>query len=206
MLKSSFDFNSFFREAAEFFEAREIVLGEVDRLAGLGHTRPASLRIGLMFEVPALIHAPEKLFETADFISVGGNDLMQFYFAADRENERVRSRYNTLNMSFLAFLKQIVGRCNAAGTSVSFCGEAAGRPLEAVVLAALGFRELSMRSASIGPVKQALRNIHLGQVERLLAASEASGETSCRDRILSELGDLLQNVATVPMLRSADNL
>jgi phosphotransferase system enzyme I (PtsP) len=26
----------------------------------------------------------------ADFVSIGGNDLKQFFFAADRENERVR--------------------------------------------------------------------------------------------------------------------
>ena len=154
-----------------------------------------------MFEVPSLIHAPDRLFETADFVSVGGNDLMQFFFAADRENERVRSRYRTLNLSFLSFLRQIVERCSAGGTSLSFCGEAAGRPLEAAALVAVGFRELSIRSASIGPVKQALRNIHLGQVNDLLATAVAAGETSCHERLTAELGDLLQLSSVVPMRR-----
>ena len=151
-----------------------------------------------MFEVPALIHAPDRLFEIADFISVGGNDLMQFFFAADRENERVRERYETLNHSFLAFLRQIVARCDAGDTSLSFCGEAAGRPLEAVALAAVGFRDLSMRSASIGPVKQALRNIHLGQISDILAASAAAGEASCRDRLHSHIGDLVNPSGPYP--------
>jgi phosphotransferase system enzyme I (PtsP) len=40
----------------------------------------------------------EAFFELTDFISIGGNDLKQFFFAADRENERVRRRYDTLNL------------------------------------------------------------------------------------------------------------
>ena len=177
-------------EAEEFFQARDIVHGEVERLVGLGYARPERLKIGLMFEVPALVHAPDRLYETADFISIGGNDLMQFFFAADRENERVRRRYSTLNCSFLKFLRQIVQRCDATGTSLSFCGEAASRPLEAIALTALGLTELSMRSASIGPVKQALRSVDLGQVRQVLDRTLASGVTSARN----DLEDALKHI------------
>jgi signal transduction protein with GAF and PtsI domain len=38
-------------------------------------------------------------------------------------------------------------------TPLSFCGEDAGRPVEAMCFAAMGLRTLSMRPASIGPVK-----------------------------------------------------
>jgi phosphotransferase system enzyme I (PtsP) len=90
----------------------------------------------------------------ADFISIGGNDLKQFFYAADRENERVRRRYDTLNVSFLSLIEQIVERCADTDTPLSFCGEDAGRPIEAVCFAAMGLRTLSMRPASIGPVKR----------------------------------------------------
>jgi phosphotransferase system enzyme I (PtsP) len=123
-------------EADEFREARGMVEGEVARLTAMGYRRPESLKIGFMLETPSLVFAADRLFQEADFISVGGNDLMQFFFAADRENERVRQRYDTLNFSFLRLLRQLVERCNRLGTPVSFCGEAAGRPLEALVLAA----------------------------------------------------------------------
>lgn len=178
-------------EADEFFAARDIVLREVDRLSGLGYPKPEHLRIGLMFEVPALVNASDRLFETADFISVGGNDLMQFFFAADRENERVRQRYATLNATFLKLLEQIVSRCRASGTAVSFCGEAAGRPVEALALAAIGFSELSMRSASIGPVKLALRRANLADVRETIRASREAGETSCRERLSALTGAAL---------------
>ena len=121
---------------------------------------PEKLDIGAMLETPSLAYAPDAFFEMADFISIGGNDLKQFFFAADRENERVRKRYDTLNASFLTFLEFIVKRCNASKTRLSFCGEDAGRPVEAVAFAAMGLRTLSMRPASIGPVKALLRRIN----------------------------------------------
>ena len=47
-----------------------------------------------MLETPSLAFAPDRFFELTDFISIGGNDLKQFFFAADRENELVRRRYD----------------------------------------------------------------------------------------------------------------
>jgi len=167
-------------EADEYRGARALVEAEVIRLAALGHPRPEQLRVGMMLETPALAYAADRLFQEVDFISVGGSDLMQFFFAADRENERVRRRYDLLNFSFLRLLRQIVRRCDAAGTPVAFCGEAAGRPLEALMLAAIGYRELSMRAAAIGPVKRALLAVDLNEVRAEMERSDGAGATSCR--------------------------
>lgn len=167
-------------EADEYRAARGLLEGEVARLASMGHPRPERLRIGMMLETPSLVFAADRMFQEADFISVGGNDLMQFFFAADRENERVRRRYDVLNFSFLRMLRQVVQRCAAAGTPLAYCGEAAGRPLEALVLAAIGFRELSMRPASIGPVKRALLAADLGDLRAAMERADRSGETSAR--------------------------
>ena len=133
-----------------------------------------------MLETPSLIWSDDRLFVEADFVSVGGNDLMQFFYAADRENERVRQRYDILNFSFLRMLRHIVQRCDKAGTPLSFCGEAAGRPLEALVLAAIGFRELSMRPAAIGPVKRALLAADLTELRAAMEAADSAGDTSAR--------------------------
>ena len=116
----------------------------------------------------------------ADFISIGGNDLKQFFFAADRENERVRKRYDTLNASFLTFLQFIVARCAASNTRLSFCGEDAGRPIEAVAFAAIGLRHLSMRPASIGPVKELLRKIDLAEARSVIETARSAGAETIR--------------------------
>ncbi len=177
----------FIAQFDEFRAARDHVLRECEREEKLGHVLPSNVEIGAMLETPSLAFAPKQFFEMADFISIGGNDLKQFFFAADRENERVRRRYDTLNVSFLSFIEQIVNRCNETETPVSFCGEDAGRPIEAMCFAAMGLRALSMRPASIGPVKHLLRRVDLDEVKAVINKSRASGVQSVRGDVMEWL-------------------
>ena len=136
-----------------------------------------------MLETPSLAYAPEDFFTAVDFLSVGGNDLKQFFFAADRENELVRRKYDTLSSSFLTYLKFVIKRCKELKTPISFCGEDAGRPIEAVCLCAIGFSSLSMRPASIGPVKHLLRRVNLEELNNIMNSEIASGSSSVRTAV-----------------------
>ncbi|MFB2594590.1 phosphoenolpyruvate--protein phosphotransferase [Paracoccus sp. p4-l81] len=168
---------------AEFDAARQMLLDEVQAEARLGHAVPERLEIGAMIETPSMAFAPDSFFQSCDFVSIGGNDLKQFFFAADRENERVRRRYDMLEPSYLAMLRQIIARCRDNGTSLSFCGEDAGRPIEALTLAALGVPMLSMRPASIGPVKHLIRHTDLaGLAERVAERAAQPGVTGAQMR------------------------
>lgn len=174
-------------ELSEFQAARAHVLRELHREKSLGHSVPERIEIGAMMETPSLAFAPKSFFELTDFISVGGNDLKQFFFAADRENELVRRRYDTLNLSFLSFLEQIIARCAESGTPLSFCGEDAGRPIEALALAAIGFRTLSMRPASVGPVKALLRKVNLAEARAVIDRAREAGAESARPMLMDWL-------------------
>ena len=171
----------------EFADARAEWDKAVERERILGHPLPETHEVGAMLETPSLAFAPDAFFRDVDFISIGGNDLKQFFFAADRENERVRRRYDTLDTSYLSLIETIVGRCAAADTRVSFCGEDAGRPIEALVLAALGLRMLSMRAPSIGPVKHLLRRVNLDEARTVIDAARAAGAPTVRPAIRSWL-------------------
>ncbi len=177
----------FVAQIEEFRAARAEIDKTLAREAKLGHKLPSSIEVGAMLETPSLAFAPDKFFEEVDFLSIGGNDLKQFFFAADRENERVRKRYDTLNLSFLSFLEGIVQRCAATGTPVSFCGEDAGRPVEALCFAAIGLRTLSMRPASIGPVKSLLRRCDLDEVRKVIDDARERGEMSVRSSVMEYL-------------------
>ena len=174
----------FVAQFEEFRAARREVDKALAREEKLGHVLPATIEVGAMLEPPSLAFAPEKFFEEVEFISVGGNDLKQFFFAADRENERVRRRYDTLNVSFLTFLEGIVERCRKTDTPLSFCGEDAGRPVDALCFAAIGFRTLSMRPASIGPVKSLMRRCNLDEVREVINAARDRGEMSVRTDVM----------------------
>ncbi|WP_300031897.1 phosphoenolpyruvate--protein phosphotransferase [uncultured Roseobacter sp.] len=177
----------FVAQLEEYREARRLMDKTLAAEERLGHRLPEAISIGAMLETPSLGFAPMKFFEEVDFLSIGGNDLKQFFFAADRENERVRRRYDTLNVSFLSFLEKIVERCEVSGTPLSFCGEDAGRPVEALCLAAIGLRALSMRPASVGPVKSLLRRSDLSEVRKVITDARHRGEMSVRPAIMEWL-------------------
>jgi phosphotransferase system enzyme I (PtsP) len=118
-----------------------------------------------MLEVPSLAWQLDGLCKIADFISVGSNDLQQFFFASDRGNTRLAGRYDPLHPALLRFLHHIAEAGRRHGIPVGVCGEMAGRPLEAMALIGVGFRSISMQPAGIGPVKMMLRSLSVQRLE-----------------------------------------
>lgn len=153
---------------AEFRAARALMLSEALRVGA----NPAQLEIGTMLEVPSLLWQLDQLMEEADFVSVGSNDLMQFLFAADRGAPALVDRYDLLLPPVLDLLEHVRERAAAArggrGIPVSVCGEAAGRPVEAMVLAALGFTTLSMSAASVPLVRAVLSELDLARFRHVM--------------------------------------
>jgi phosphotransferase system, enzyme I, PtsP len=143
----------------EFCAARDLLNAELKRMAALGKAVPDQVRVGSMVETPAIVWQLESLLNEADFVSVGANDLMQYFFAADRENPRVSERYDIFNPGSLKMLGHIAKVCRAANKPVSVCGEIAGRSAEAAVLIALGFSELSVPPDAIGPIKRMILSL-----------------------------------------------
>lgn len=149
---------------AEFRMARALLDAEMEHMQRFGHKMPAKLRVGSMIETPAIVWQLEDLLHEADFVSVGANDLLQYFFAADRENTRVAERYNIFNPGCLRMLSHIAQTCIARKTPASVCGEIAGQTAEAALLIALGFTELSVAPASIGPIKRMILSLDQGSL------------------------------------------
>jgi len=146
----------------EFVRAKALVLREHAYLLRHGHELPTDVRLGVMLEIPSLLFQIEEICKSADFVSVGSNDLMQFLFAVDRENRMVANRFDPLSAPSLRALRLIAETAKACGCPVTVCGEIGGRPLEAMALIALGFDSLSMAPTSIGPVKAMLLALDAG--------------------------------------------
>lgn len=184
----------FIAEHEEFKRAKVEFMAALEAERKLKHPLPSDYKLGAMLEMPSLAFASDAFFKDVDFISIGGNDLKQFFFAADRENELVRRRYDTLSPAFLRFLHHIVKRCETSGTSLSFCGEDAGRPIEAMALAALGITTLSMRPASIGPVKNLLLQADLTKVRKTIELGLAQPDTDLRQHLSTLASPFLKQI------------
>ncbi len=177
-------------EPKEFFQAKDMILDEITRERNRNRIVPNLIQIGAMLEVPSLAFAPNSFFKCVDFLMVGGNDLKQFFFAADRENEKVRKRYDILSSSFLSFLKLIVKKSEEYKLPLSYCGEDAGRPIEALVLCSLGFKTLSMQPNCIAPVKSLLRCIKLSQIKKIVDYALDSNYSTVRKQVIQYLEDI----------------
>jgi len=169
----------------EFDQAKGVVERELTYLRQHGHTLPERVDVGTMVEVPALLFQLDELLKRADFLSVGSNDLFQFLFAVDRGNSKVSERFDTLAAPVLRALRSIVQKGNAAGKSVSLCGEMASQPLGALALLALGYRSLSLSPTAHGPVKALILELDVAKAEAMMKPllDAPSGSVSIRDRL-----------------------
>jgi phosphotransferase system enzyme I (PtsP) len=166
---------------AEFRQARGLLFAEAARI----RPAPAPLSVGTMLEVPALLWQLDDLMREADFVSVGSNDLLQFIYAADRATPALAERYDFLSPSMLSLLDGVAIAAAGRKVSLSLCGEAASRPLDAMVLLALGFSNLSMSASSLLAVKETLSKLDLRAFRPFLATLRrtAGGYSSLREPI-----------------------
>jgi phosphotransferase system enzyme I (PtsP) len=148
--------------------ARALIDRERELLQRRGLTGPTQVLLGAMIEVPSLLYELDALLPRVDFVSVGSNDLLQYFFASDRNNARVSARYDPLSAAPLRALRTIADAAARHKRHLCLCGEIAGRPLEAMALIGIGYRAISMSPASIGPVKSMILSLDAASLQRWL--------------------------------------
>jgi phosphotransferase system enzyme I (PtsP) len=165
---------------AEVEAAHSLVARELDFVRRHGSQAPKKILFGIMAEVPAVLFDLDTILRKVDFVSVGSNDLLQYLFAADRANDRVSGRYDALSVPALRTLALVAEKCRVHRVPLSLCGELAGRPLEAMALIGIGYRNLSMAPASIGPVKAMILSLEAGKLEAAVKGAMSSHPESLR--------------------------
>jgi phosphotransferase system enzyme I (PtsP) len=168
----------------EFEQSYDLLMHENQRLQGFGHKVPSQLRVGAMLEVPALVWQLDRLLPKLDFLSVGTNDLMQFFFASDRGNPMVSARYDLLSLPSLRLLSHVREICDKHDVPVSICGELGGQPLEAMTLMGLGYRGFSLSSASVGPVKRMIRSVNMNRLDLAVSGALDAPEDDLRQQLM----------------------
>ena len=146
--------------------------------------------LGIMIEMPSAALTADHLARGCDFLSVGTNDLIQYTFAADRENDEVAHLYQPLHPAILRTLKSLAEVARTSGIPISICGDMAGDPFLTWVLIGLGYRELSMDPDRIPLVKGVVRGSSLVEAEALAAeVLELGSEVETIALVRAKLGD-----------------
>lgn len=126
------------------------------------------LPVGVMIETPAAVITSDVLAKTADFFSIGSNDLTQFILAADRLNPQVEKLYDVCSPSVLRSIALVVRNAQKHKIPVSICGEAAGDTELIPLWAALRINELSVLPCDAAQVKYHVRQMHCNGIRASL--------------------------------------
>jgi phosphotransferase system enzyme I (PtsP) len=163
----------------EMEQIREIVAEVKDELRRNLIPFNDTIPMGIMVEIPAAVQIAPILAKSADFFSIGTNDLIQYTLAADRNNPKVKGYYTPYHPAVLHSIRRVADAAHAGGIPVSLCGEMAADPVSALLLIGLGVTELSMSSPSIPLVKQVLRSTSM-TTAREIAATALAMESATR--------------------------
>jgi phosphotransferase system enzyme I (PtsI) len=136
---------------------------ELDRCRGLFEQAVEELRregreaqlppLGMMVEVPAAALTIEDF--SADFFSIGSNDLIQYVAAASRDEPQLADLARPSRAVF-SLIGHVVNHGDRSGRETSLCGDLAGDPGQVAALLDQGLRTFSVTPGAVGPVRAAI--------------------------------------------------
>ena len=141
-------------DVVQFMRIREIITQHTADISG------AQLSHGIMFEVPSACFEADALFATCDFGSVGTNDLIQYLFAVDRNNNAVAYDYDPDRPVFWRLLGDMAAAARRHGKTISLCGEIGGQPNYLPLLLDHGYDCVSVSARLIGVARRAMLSQH----------------------------------------------
>ncbi|MBD3413145.1 MAG: phosphoenolpyruvate--protein phosphotransferase [Candidatus Aminicenantes bacterium] len=153
----------------EEIEETKLIIEEVkEELTVQKHKYDKNIPLGIMIEVPAAAAISDNLVKEVDYVSIGTNDLIQYYLAVDRSNEDVSYLFKPLHPSVLRLLKFIIESAKKEKKDVTVCGEMAADPLSALALLGLGLTSFSMNPIFIPKIKKALRSVEYKTIKKIV--------------------------------------
>jgi len=163
----------------------ERTLEAIDGMCRLENVERGLVRVGIMVEVPSTALSIGAFMDTIDFINIGTNDLVQYVFAAGREDGNLAHYRQSLHPIIIKMIADVVTSANRQAKEVSVCGEMASDPLFATLLVGLGVRRLSMQPGSIPPVRAAITG---ASCEAMKAVSKKALRAQDQEQVIAMLG------------------
>jgi phosphotransferase system enzyme I (PtsI) len=166
-------------EVDEVLDVKEVFEDVKCELRRKGEAFDEKIPLGVMIEVPAAAALAELMLKEVDFVSIGTNDLIQYYLAVDRSNEFVSYLFKPFHPAVLRLIRSVIQAARKAEKDVVVCGEMAADTLCAIVLLGFGLRTFSMNPIFVPRIKKALRSVECRTAEKI--AEEALKLRSARE-------------------------
>ncbi len=155
-------------EVDEIVDVKDTFEDVKEELRRKGEGFDEKIPLGVMIEVPAAAALADLILKDVDYVSIGTNDLIQYFLAVDRSNEFVSYLYKPLHPAVLRLIRSVIQAARRAEKDVAVCGEMAADPLSAIVLLGFGLRTFSMNPIFIPRIKKALRSVECRTAEKIV--------------------------------------
>ena len=181
-------------EVEEFQRASQLVDEEAQQLQREGVDIADNIEVGMMVETPAAVMMADQLAKYADFFSIGSNDLIQYLFAADRNNEKVAYLYQALHPVMLRTVRRVINCGHAEGKWVSMCGEMAALPAAQPLLMAMGLDGFSVPAKRVLPLRKLVHGLSARKMQPLVhQALDAANADEVRKLVQAQLPQLYED-------------
>lgn len=145
-----------------------------DHLRRAGVPFAPAVKLGAAVETPAAALLARELASSADFLSIGANDLVQYTLAVDRNSRRLARLFDPYHPAVARLISTVAKAARSADVEVSACGEMAARPLGVVLLLGLGVQALSVAWPSLPEVKRRVRGLRTSSARAAAARAMAA--------------------------------
>ena len=143
---------------------------------------PKDIPIGAMIETPLSFIGMDIVFKHVDFLSIGTNDLIQFFCAADRDNPGEHGYIYPYALPFIRLLNNTV----ADKQKISICGQLPLYPRFFEILLGMGFNQFSLPARTIPFYQRKVKTIKLEQCYHLLQRCLRKNEWDCAPILKNE--------------------
>ena len=169
----------------DFAEAKLVLNGCLEELRSEGLEHNSSPRVGIMVELPSIVHLADVLAEQADFFSIGTNDFIQFMLGVDRTNQTVENFYIPHHPAVLRGLRTVISAAAANNIDLSICGDMANDPAYVPLLIGMGVRTFSIDPIYLPRVQQRISKL---EITKALHLAESIMSMSSETEIARTLG------------------
>ena len=151
----------------EELRAAKRILAEEQAATASETSAAASVKVGIMVEVPSAAVQADILAAECDFFSIGTNDLTQYTLAMDRGHPKLARQADGLHPAVLRMIKLTTDGARKHGKWVGVCGGIASDLIAIPVLIGLGVKELSVTVPTIPAIKAAIGRLSLSECQAL---------------------------------------
>lgn len=148
-------------DSSEILQVKSVIKEVALGLRSQTSEMPTRILVGSMLEVPSSVWTREAILELVDFVSIGTNDLIQYFFAIGRESEQDYAFFQPTHPAFLNIIHDIAMSAKKMGKPVILCGEMASNPLYTPLLLGLGIRVFSSSPREVAQIKHVIDKVDI---------------------------------------------